>query len=677
VKVVSEFPRRVREIENLWIPLSDGSRLAARLWLPDDAERDPVPALLEYLPYRKRDLMRTRDEPMHRYYAGHGYAAVRVDIRGSGDSDGVLEDEYSPRELADAVEIIAWLAAQPWCSGAVGMFGISWGGFNALQVAALRPPALKAVITVCSTDDRYADDAHYMGGCLINENQGWGSLLFTEMALPPDPDIVGARWRDMWMERLTHATLYPARWLRHQRRDEFWQHGSVCEDHGAIQCAVYAIGGWADAYHNAVGQLLEGLTAPRKGLIGPWSHSFPHDSVPGPSIGFLQEAIRWWDHWLKGIDTGIMREPMLRAWMQDPVPPLTTYDERPGRWVAEAEWPARHLAPRRLHLGASSLGDAPAASVALAWTSPQTTGLASGQWCAFGVVGEMPADQRVDDGRSLTFDSAPLVERLEILGAPVATFEIEADRPVAMIAVRLNDVAPDGASTRVTYGLLNLTHRDGHDEPRPLEPGRRTHVSLRLNDIAYAFPAGHAIRLAVSTSYWPTAWPAPAPVRITIHTGNSTLDLPVRAPSELDGRLAPFPPPEHAAAGEETAVGKVRSRRVVEHHIATSEVVSIVERGGDADGAMVFRRIEDIGLEIGHRATRRYSITDADPLACRTENRHVIVLRRGAWSIRVETEAILSATADAFRYVARLRAFEGEEQVFARDWDETIPRDLL
>jgi hypothetical protein len=677
VKVVSKFPRRVREIENVWIPLSDGCRLAARLWLPDDAETDPVPAILEYLPYRKRDLMRLRDEPMHHYYAGHGYASVRVDIRGSGDSDGVLADEYSPQELADGVEVIAWLAAQSWCSGAVGMVGISWGGFNGLQIAALRPPALKAVITVCSTDDRYADDAHYMGGCLINENQGWGSLLFTEMTLPPDPDIVGIRWRDMWLERLGRATLYPAEWLRHQRCDAYWQRGSVCEDFAAIGCPVYAIGGWADAYRNAIGRLLQGLSVPRKGLIGPWSHSFPHDSVPGPAIGFLQEAIRWWDHWLKGIDTGIMGEPMLRVWMQDPVPPLTTYDERPGRWIAEAEWPSPRIGTRRFHFGVGELVDDPATTASLTWTSPQTTGTASGAWCAFGVVGEMPADQRLDDGRSLTFDSAPLPNRIEILGAPVATLEVEVDRSVATVVVRLCDVAPDGASTRVTYGVLNLTHRDGHAEPQPLEPGQRYRVAVPLNDIAYAFPAGHRARLAISTCYWPIVWPAPAPVRLTLHIGSSVLEVPIRQPSETDARLAPFPAPEEGPTGEETALGQVRFRRVVEHHLATGETASIVERGGDADGRMVFRRIEDIGLEVGHRASRRYAIVDDDPLTCRTENRHEIVLRRGDWSVRVETEIILSSTADAFHMKAKLRAYEAAIELFSRDWDELIPRDLM
>ncbi|MDX1487676.1 MAG: CocE/NonD family hydrolase, partial [Acidiferrobacterales bacterium] len=186
-KVVDSFPRVVREIENSWIPLSDGCRLAARIWLPEDAEASPVPAILEYIPYRKRDFTRARDEPMHHYFAGHGYAAVRVDLRGSGDSEGLLDDEYTEQEHDDAVEVIRWLASQPWCSGKVGMMGISWGGFNSLQVAARQPAELGAIITLCSTDDRYADDAHYMGGCVLNENLTWGSVLLTYNAFPPDP----------------------------------------------------------------------------------------------------------------------------------------------------------------------------------------------------------------------------------------------------------------------------------------------------------------------------------------------------------------------------------------------------------------------------------------------------------------------------------------------------------
>ena len=337
--IVTTFPRAVRVIEHTLIPLKDGTQLAARLWLPDDAEQNPVPAILEYLPYRKRDGTYERDALTHPYLAGHGYAGVRVDIRGSGESDGLLADEYALQEQDDALEIIAWLAAQPWCSGAVGMMGISWGGFNGLQVAARRPPALKAVVSICSTDDRYADDVHYMGGAKLLAGFGWASFFFGAMCHPPDPALVGDRWRAMWLERLENVPLFLEIWMRHQRRDAYWKHGSVCEDFGAIQCPVYAVGGWTDGYTNAIPRLLEHLAAPRKGLIGPWAHAYPHFALPGPQIGFLQDMLRWWDHWLKGVETGVMDEPMLRAWMTDSVKPATYHKELPGRWVGEPSWP--------------------------------------------------------------------------------------------------------------------------------------------------------------------------------------------------------------------------------------------------------------------------------------------------------------------------------------------------
>ena len=219
--VRTEFPRRVRRIDNAWIPLADGTRLAARIWLPDDAEADPVPAILEYLPYRKGDAMARRDSRHHPYFAGHGYAAVRVDLRGTGDSDGVLMDEYTRQEQDDALEVLAWLAAQPWCTGRVGMFGISWGGFNGLQVAARRPPELKAVISMCASDDRYADDVHYIGGCVLALDMlPWAATMLTLLAQPPDPATVGPGWRDTWFARMERTPAFVEPWLAHQRRDD-------------------------------------------------------------------------------------------------------------------------------------------------------------------------------------------------------------------------------------------------------------------------------------------------------------------------------------------------------------------------------------------------------------------------------------------------------------------------
>ncbi len=394
--IETRFPHRVREMEHVLIPLADGTRLAARIWLPSAAEQHPVPAILEYLPYRKRDGTWERDALTHPWFAGHGYAGVRVDIRGSGESDGVLSDEYSQQELDDGLEVIAWIVRQSWCSGAVGMMGISWGGFNGLQIAALRPPALKAIVTICSTDDRYRDDVHFMGGALLTAKFGWASVFQLFMAHPPDPVLVGDRWRSMWLERIDAAPLFLAQWLQHQRRDAYWKHGSVCEDYGAIACAVLAVGGWTDGYTNAIPRLLAGLSAPRLGLIGPWAHRYPHFASPGPSVGFLQEALRWWDRWLKGIENDVMDEPMLRAWIMESVQPAAWHAERPGRWVGEPAWPPVTV-PRRLFLTGAGLLSAPGDAVALTVRTPQSLGAAGGSWCPFGVGPDDADDQRDDD----------------------------------------------------------------------------------------------------------------------------------------------------------------------------------------------------------------------------------------------------------------------------------------
>ena len=667
----------IEEIENVWIVMRDGCRIAARIFRPKDAEARPVPAILEYIPYRKRDFMRARDEPIHRYFALKGYAAVRVDVRGSGDSGGLLHDEYSQEEHEDALEIIAWIAAQPWCSGQVGMMGISWGGFNALQVAALRPPALKAIITLCSTDDRYADDAHYMGGCLLNENLQWGSILTLYTALPPDPEIVGPAWRGMWLERLEALEPFPALWMRHPWRDDYWKHGSICEDYAAIEIPVYAIGGWADGYSNAVPRLLANLPGPKKGLIGPWAHNFPHDALPGPSVGFLQEAVRWWDQWLRGEETGIMDEPLYRVWMQESVDPQPQYETWPGRWVAEEAWPSPRVRPMILHLNPGHLWLDEATPSELSFSSPQTTGLRGGEWCAFGTEGEMPRDQRPDDGGSLVFDSDPLDEELEILGAPVVTLDLRADKPVAHLAVRLCDVAPDGSSLRVTYGLLNLAHRGGHEWPEPLEPGAWTRVRLQLNDIAQAFPAGHRIRLAVSSAYWPIAWPAPEAAVIGLRTGRSTLELPVRPPRPEDAALPDFGEPEAAPGTTHKKLRRPPMRRTLETDLVTNEVVyQHFSDAGELGGASL-ARLEEIDLDLGYTMNRRFRIIENDPLSAQAEFDQATLLRRGAWSVRIDCRTRLSATAEAFQFSCDLVVHEGDETLSRRTWTQAIPRQLL
>ncbi len=416
------------------------------------------------------------------------------------------------------------------------MWGISWGGFNSLQIAARRPPGLGAIMTLCSTDDRYADDVHYRGGCVLALDMlHWASSMLTWNARPPDPRLYGDGWREAWLERLETLTPWIEPWLGHQRRDAYWKHGSVCEDYAAIECPVYAVGGFADGYTNAVPRLLAGLSGPRKGIIGPWAHDFPENGKPGPSIGFLQESVRWFDHWLKGVDTGVMDEPMLRVWMQDSVAPQPSYEVRPGRWVAEPSWPSPNVGSRVWELPVIEPREL---------LGVQSCGTEAGAWTAEGQSADLAGDQRPDDAFSLTFDSEPLEEPLEILGFPEAVLELAVDRPNALVAVRLCDVFPDGTSALVTRGLLNLTHRDSHEHVSPLEPGRRYEVRVPLDVMAYAVPAGHRLRVAVSPTYWPWAWPSPEPVTLTLYSGR--LDLPERPPRAEDAQLPDFGRPESA-----------------------------------------------------------------------------------------------------------------------------------
>ncbi|MCK2041646.1 CocE/NonD family hydrolase [Chromohalobacter sp. TMW 2.2308] len=678
--IVRHFPRQIHEEED-WITLADGCRLAVRIWRPMDAEREPVPAILEYLPYRKRDLTAMRDAQSHAYWAGHGYAGVRVDIRGSGESDGVLRDEYLQQELDDGVEILKWLGQQTWCTGDVGMIGISWGGFNGLQIAALQPPELKAVITLCSTDDRYADDVHHMGGCLLGDNLSWASTMFDANTCPPDPMLVGERWREMWQERLEGSGLWLAKWLKHQRRDDYWKHGSVCEDFSRIRCPVYAVSGWADGYCNAVFRLLAGLEVPRKGLVGPWSHKYPHLGVPGPAIGFLQESLRWWDHWLKDKDTGIMDEPMLRVWMQESVPPSARYETRPGRWVSEPSWPSPRIdmQPFRLTSGHDLLPMTTASTLPenhdetpLTIRSPLSVGLFAGKWCSYNAPPDLPHDQRDEDGGALVFQTARLDQDIEICGQPVVELEIEADQPVAMVAIRLSDIAEDDKATRISYGLLNLTHRDSDEHPQPLEPGERYHVRVLLKHIAQQFPAGNAIRLSISSSYWPLAWPAPAPVKLTIHPAGSRLLLPCRSPQpQEEAALPAFAPPEAAPPLAKTLVQPSQETwRVIRDLANDQTTLEVINDEGTF-------RLDDIDLELSVRITERYTYAYGNYDSISGWTQWERCFRRGDWMVRSVTRTLMTSTAESFRLRATLDAYEDDSRVFAKSWDEEIPRDLV
>lgn len=667
----SKFPHGIREIEHIEIPMPDGCRLAARVWLPADAESSPVPAILEYLPYRKNDRTVKRDAPMQPYLAGHGYGVVRLDIRGSGDSEGLMPDEYLPQELQDGCDAIAWIAGQSWCDGNVGMIGISWGGFNALQIAALQPPALKAIVTLCSTDDRYADDVHYMGGCLLGEQLSWASNMFGRNTLPPDPRNVGERWREMWLQRLDGSGLWLKNWLEHQTRDQFWKHGSICEDWSRVRVPVYAVSGWADGYCRSVFRLMKNLQGPRKGLIGPWAHLYPHLGKPGPAIGFLQEELRWWNQWLKGKDTGIMDEPMLRIYMQDGVAPAGCYAERPGRWISEPEWPSSGIAYANYHLGEDGKMQSdhdPSPHGVLQVNPSARVGMLSGQWCSYAAPGDQPADQRQDDACSLCFETEPLASPLEIAGESLLELEFSVDRPSAQIAARLADVAPDGAATRVAFGVFNLTHRSGHESPQPLEPGTRYRVVIPIKPVAQRFEAAHRIRLALSTSYFPMVWPAPGPVTLTLYTAETRLRLPVRQDACADPVLKEFDAPESAPGPAIELLKPAESYRRIIDDLSANQVEMRIAKG---DGAY---KLQDIDLTVFNQCYESYRFNGDDLDTATGEVSWEHELSRQDWAIRTRTSTKLHADAHYFHIEARLQAWENAQLVFEREWNESIPR---
>ncbi|MEU9036201.1 CocE/NonD family hydrolase [Streptomyces sp. NPDC048352] len=660
----TDFPYATTR-EDVRIPTPDGVDLYARIWRPVTDE--PVPALLEYLPYRLTDGTAPRDGQRHPWYAGHGYASVRVDVRGHGCSGGRPGDAYDARELADGVAVVEWLAAQPWCTGAVGMFGIGWGGCNSLRIAALAPKALKAVVTVCSTDDRYDDDGHYMGGSVLAvDMHARAAALLAFASRPPDPLHVGDGWREQWLDRLEGVEPLIHTWLSHQTRDAYWRHGSVCEDYAAIGAAVLAVGGWHDPHRDAVLRLVSHLPASRvRGLIGPWSQQYPdRERPPGPAIGFLQETLRWWDHWLKGDDNGVMDEPLLRAWISGSHPPATAYERLPGRWAGEKAWPSPSVVPVSYGLQG--------APVAVA--SPQHTGLDAGRFSPSGNEADLPPDQREEDAKSACFE-VPVApgEPVEILGRPSVTLRLRMDVPYGQVVARLCDVAPDGASTLVTRGALNLSARQGRERAVPWRVGAYEDVTFELNGIGHSFSPGHRIRLALSSAYWPWIWPrAGSEAGWTLDPGGSTLELPVRAASSLDGQIA-FGAPEQAeppAVVHPETLDDPRPERVVVRDVARGLWrLEVDPRSGGT-------RVYPDGLEYEEDAEESYEIRSADALSARTGSRWRIRLHRAelGWDARVETRSEISCDEGGFVTVNEVVCREGEEVLFHRTWERRLPR---
>jgi predicted acyl esterase len=572
--------------ENAFVSAPDGIRLAVTLHLP---ERDaPWPALVEALPYRKDDLTASYAEEYQRLADEFGYAVCRLDVRGTGSSEGLPVDEYTTEEHRDIETVIAWLAEQEWCTGTVGMYGTSWSGFNSLQVAMRRPPALRAICSIFASDDRYADDVHYFGGALKQlDLVDWPTYMEAANVLPPVPGVFGEGWREEWERRFQGYQPWTLNWLEHQTYDDYWKHGSLREDYGSITAATMLVTGWADGYTNIALRGMANLRCPRRLVAGPWAHASTETSRPGPNVDLVPEMVRWWDRWLKGIDNGVDREPPIVLFVRRPTPPSAVLPAYRGEWRFEHGWPLERGAELELEIAKASaagrLGDAPdelEVRSDVGWTA----------WisCAGVLPWGQPQDQRPDEAFSLVYDWDELGSELEILGHPRVRVTLSSSAPIAYLSAKVCDVHPDGTSQLVTRGMLNLAHRDSREAPVPLEPGVDVTVALELEVTSWLFEPGHRVRLDLAGSDWPNAWPPPSPATLTIDRTRSSLTLPtVQGPSPAAGRPslpAPRTRPDEPEAG--TVVWRI------EHDVLGRESRAIAGYGGPSEPEGVAPRLE-------------------------------------------------------------------------------------
>jgi hypothetical protein len=525
-------------MENVWIPMKDGVRLAATLYMPDGAKPDEkFPALLDYLPYRKDDSTAAGDFPKNAYFARRGYVAARVDIRGFGSSEGRPTDrEYSEQEQLDGEQVIHWLATQPWSNGKVGMYGISWGGFNALQMAMRNPPELKAIIATDATEELFHDDIHYIDGLMhvdefeLNMDMAPGMTGAPDYTL--DEKVLGPRF---------DAEPWSLEYFEHQRDGSFWR--APVRPLKEIKVPCFLIGGLADGYRDSIPRMLEQVEAPVKALIGPWNHSYPNDADFGPRIEWREDAVRWWDYWLKGRDTGVMQDPKLVIYMRHSFPPDPNLETVPGEWRAESEWPPHGQKQSLLYMQPNhALEREPAQNDTHRLKYVPSIGVEAGFWW-----GELLSDQRPVDAFSLVYDSAPLTEEVAIMGRPHALLEASADAPLANWFARLSDVAPDGTVTQITGAGLGGAQRDSTTDPKPLEPGKVYPLDIEMHLTTWVFPKGHRIRLSISNALWPMVLSTPYNMTTCLQLGGahgSRLSLPIVPATGTPAHVSPPQPTE-------------------------------------------------------------------------------------------------------------------------------------
>jgi len=656
-------------LEEAWITMEDGVRLAADLWRPKGpGDRGRFPVLLEYLPYRKTEGRGSRYS-LYAWFVRRGYVVARVDIRGTGNSEGTLIPyEYSEIEQRDGEQVIAWLARQSFSNGNVGMFGISWGGFNSIHMAMRNPPALKAIIAVDATDDLYQDDVHFMDGMMHVDS--WEMSQDLANAVPGAPDY---RIDERYFAERFDTPPWMLTYKPQQRDGPFWDRTALKTRYESIRIPTFLIGGWYDGYRDSLPRMLEHLKAPVKAIIGPWNHTYPNEPYPKPGMEWRHEAVRWFDQWLKGHNTGIMDEPRFAIYVRRWHPPGPHLEEAPGEWRYEDGWPIERIREQSLYPRPDrTLGEASADEGVHLLRYVPTTGIEAGgpvMW-----FGDVAPDQRPSDAFSLVYDTQPLDRDVEILGLPRARLRVSGDAPLAHWFVRLNDVAPDGTVTLVASAGFNGAHRDSARDPHPLEPGRPFFLEIELHFTSWIFPKGHRMRLAVGNAQWPMIWPTPYPMTTSLYLGGADptrLMLPVVYPGERP-RPSYLPPvtDEPSLPGYETL------------DVGTSSgygEISSIDRNPQRHSTRVTATNESAVRypwgEERNTETIVHEAEDAHPETTSVRGEYSTTVTLPDRTLRWESRVQFRSDRKNFYYAGVRRLLQDGVLRREKTWEQTIPRD--
>jgi uncharacterized protein len=651
-------------IEPGWVTMPDGIRLSMTTYLPvPKAAGEKFPVLFEMLPYRKDDFFCARDYSLYAYFVRRGFVLVKVDVRGTGSSAGRVPDrEYSDSELADAVEVIRYLSKRPWSNGRVGMWGISWSGFNALQVAMRQPPGLAAILVAHATDDLYKDDVHYIDGA--RHFDLYALEIDHDNGMPASPDYL---IDDAYFTSRFDAYPWILTYLKHQRDGDFWRSHSLRWNYGSIKIPVFMIGGLLDGYRDFVPRMLQNASAPMKAVIGPWNHAWPDNGVPGPNFEWRREAVRWWDQWLRGKDTGLMAEPRFAVFQRAGHAPDAQLQTTPGEW-RYIDWPVKNPVCRRLYpASGGELRERPVAAGIAQLPYQPASGIVLGYWW-----GEPSGDMREVEGANLIFNSAVLEEKVEVAGFPKVRLRTAVDAPLAHWVARLEDVQPDGRGALAPGGILNGSQRDSRLDPQPLLPGKVYDLALDLHFTTWTFRPGHRIRLTVANAAFPMIWPTPDPMTMQLHVGSeaTSLELPLSPAAKYaaPGFLPPEPREEmpgiEESAGE--ASGLLENQQVVRDLI--SGTVSV------AAAAESLLRAPDFTIRTTCRTD--YRTNERAPAASAFFGAREHLVSKGDHEFRFMTTIDIRSDRSSFFVVFRRELIEAGRPPVTKEWRETIARDL-